>query len=140
MHWKVISGPLLHQFLTENGFGYMFFNSYIYKPYLKKLDRYALHDEKDDKIMGAVMIENIIYNQNKDKNVIHFAFLPEIRGKIVKEMCEKWLSLYLATYKVLEGHIPKKWPQAIRFAKWFKWEKIDETSDYLIVEVRNNDE
>ncbi len=136
LEWKTITTQQLQQFLNENGFHYMFFNSYIYKPYLKKLDKFGLWDKEGEKLVGVCMVEKVVTPAWKERNVMHIAFLREVRGKEAKEMGKKWLSIYLPQYKVLEGHLPKKWAQARVFAKWFNFKQIADTHDYSIVELK----
>ncbi len=137
LEWVILSADELEVFLADNSFHYMFFNSYIYKPYLKKLARYGLRDSEDNgKIYGVAMLETRSTPSYEERNVLHIAFLPTLRGKIAKKMAKEWLSMYLSCYKVIEGHVPKKWPAAAKFASWLNFKTIAETPQYYIVELR----
>lgn len=133
--WEKITAQENLDFLSSNAFHYMFFNSYIYKPYLRKLDRYGF--KNDDQLLGVVMVEKVPY-PSKDShrciNSVHVAFSEEVRGKEALGAAKKWLSLYLPSYKMLQGDVPKKWPKVLRFAKWLGFNPIAETARYTIVE------
>ena len=139
--WQNISASQLESFLNENQFSYMFFNTYIYKPYLKKLDRFGLKckESECDNLYGAAMIEKIpLPNGRTDRNVLHVAFLATVRGKVARAMAAEWLSAHLSYYKILEGHVPKKWPQSLRFAQWLNFKPIAETANHIIMELKES--
>jgi hypothetical protein len=136
LKWEEISADNLEEFLHEESFTYMFVNSYLYKPYLKRLHRYALVDTGHyNKIRGVIMIETA-FMAGKERNVIHIAFRKALRGKTAIQMSKRWLREYLPRYIVLEGHVPKKWPQVAKFAQWFNFKPIAETAQHKIVELR----
>jgi len=83
------------------------------------------------------MVERVLSpNHQGERNVLHVAFVPAIRGRKAILMANKWLALYLSYYKILQGDVPKKWPQALRFSKWMNFQPVGETRDYIITEIR----